>query len=261
MSQEKIVSIEERIPKLKQARKKKSNRRLVFYLSIFFILISVIIYLQSPLSHVREVVVNGNSLLEEEEVIRQSGLDDSTNIWTIDKPGITSALTSNPMVESAEISRKFPWTVKISLQEYKRIGYIKEESSYFPVLGNGRVLTQLENVPFKGDAPLLFNFTEEEHLHRMTAELDQLPHSLLNLISEIHWQPNESSKNNILLYMNDGYVVSGSIRSFAEKMQVYPSIVSQLDPDSEGIIHIGVGAYFEELGTGEAEEGQEGSEE
>ncbi|MFC2950194.1 cell division protein FtsQ/DivIB [Virgibacillus sediminis] len=254
MSQKKIVSIEERIPKLKQARKKKANRRLVFYLSIFFILISIIIYLQSPLSNIRSVEVNGNSLLTEDKAIAQSGLNESTNIWTIDKSEIISALTSNPMVESAEVSRDFPWTVKIDLKEYKHIGYVKEESSYFPILGNGRVLNQSENVTFKGDAPLLLNFTEEEHLHRMTTELDKLPMNLLNLISEIHWQPTESSKNNILLYMNDGYVVSGSIRSFAEKMQLYPSIVSQLDPESEGIIHIGVGAYFEEFDTEEMEE-------
>ena len=45
--------------------------------------------------------------------------------------------------------------------------------------------------------------------------------------------------------MNDGYVVSGTIRDFADKMKVYPSIVSQLEPGSKGIIHIGVGVYFE----------------
>ena len=31
----------------------------------------------------------------------------------------------------------------------------------------------------------------------------------------------------------------------SEKMEVYPSIVAQLDPNDEGIIHLGVGVYFE----------------
>src|SRR5699024_3959159 len=52
-------------------------------------------------------------------------------------------------------------------------------------------------------------------------------------------------KNKILLYMNDGYTVDGTIRNFAEKMKLYPSIVSQVPEDEEGIIHIGVGAYFD----------------
>ncbi|UJL47854.1 FtsQ-type POTRA domain-containing protein [Virgibacillus sp. NKC19-16] len=257
MSKKKVVSIEDRIPKLKQARKKKANRRLIFYLSIFFVLISIIVYLQSPLSHIKTINVTGNSFLKDEEVIEQSELTTQTNIWTIDKSNITTTLADNPIIESAEVKRNFPWAVDIQLTEYDRVGYVKEENSFYPILGNGTTLNEIEQESINGDAPLIVDFTEEEYLHRMTKELQELPETILNLISEIHWKPTDENQNEILLYMNDGFLVNGTIRNFADKMQVYPSIVSQLDPESEGIIHIGVGAYFESFDDEGEEEEQE----
>src|SRR5690625_6591825 len=85
MEKEKIVSIEERIPKLKEARKKKANRRLLFYLAIFFVLISIIVYLQSPFSHIKEIVVHDNVVLSEEDIIEVSEIALNTNIWMLNK--------------------------------------------------------------------------------------------------------------------------------------------------------------------------------
>src|SRR5690625_6525761 len=92
---------------------------------------------------------------------------------------------------------------------------------------------------------LIMDFTDDTYLQRMTKELEQLPDGIFNLISEVHWKPTEENKNKVLLFMNDGFIVDGTIREFADKMQVYPSIVSQLEAGSKGIIHIGVGAYLD----------------
>lgn len=245
MNEKKIVSIEDRIPKLKQRRQKKANRRLVFYLSIFFLLISLIIYLQSPLSHIKLIEVTGNRHLSEEEVIEGSELSTDTNIWTVNEEKTEQSISKIPLVKEVTVEKKLPWTVKITLEEHARVGYLKKENELYPILGNSTILSPVSTL--KGDAPLLIDFNEDEYLTRMTVELNKLPDTILNLISEIHWKPSEEDKNKIFLYMNDGYIVNGTIRKFAEKMQIYPSIVSQLNPESEGIIHIGVGAYFEEF--------------
>ncbi|UTR15185.1 Miff domain-containing protein [Salipaludibacillus sp. LMS25] len=36
MKEKKVIKIEERIPKLKERRKQRSNRRLIMYVSVFF---------------------------------------------------------------------------------------------------------------------------------------------------------------------------------------------------------------------------------
>ena len=64
--------------------------------------------------------------------------------------------------------------------------------------------------------------------------LEQLPNEVLNSISEIHYDPKKTDHYHISLFMNDGNEVSATIRTFAEKMSHYPSIISQLDPNQKG---------------------------
>lgn len=246
MTKKKIVSIEDRIPKLKQTRKKKANRRLIGYLVIFFLLISMIIYLQSPLSQIKEINVTGNKFLTSKELIKQIGLSTDMNIWMINKKKIKIQALKNPVIESIEIKREFPRTLVVKIKEHKRVAYILKNGRYSPILDNGAILSVSKRVT-NGDAPIIIGFKEDAHLNKMMQELAALPESILYLISEVHWKPVKDNNSKILLYMNDGHMVDGTIRKFADKMQVYPSIVSQLDPEVKGIIHIGVGAYFEQL--------------
>lgn len=240
-----IVSIEDRIPKLKEARKKKANRRLVFYMTIFFILISIIVYLQSPLSEVRQVSVHNNSFITDEEIMEISGLSGEPNIWSIDLEQIKQNLEDNQVIEEVAVDRKLPNTVEITVQEQEIIGFMEEGTSFYPVLSSGESLETAEYDSFTGEAPLLIGFTDEEYLSKIAGELNKLPIDILDLISEIHWQPEEDSQDNIMLYMNDGFVVKGAVRDIADGMSVYPSVVSQLDPEVKGIIHMGIGVYFE----------------
>lgn len=246
MEKEKIVSIEDRIPKLKQIRKKKANRRLLFYLSIFFFLIIIIVYLESPLSNVKYIEVNGNVLVDEADIIAKSGLSTSVNIWTINQSYTEEEILKQPMIKSVEVKRNLPQSVEVTVEEYKIVGFIVEEEIPFPVLSNGNVI-KMDTSLSLGDAPLLSEFTDEQYLQRMANELIELPEDVLHLISEIIWEPTEKNKYKIVLYMNDGYTVNATIRNFASKMEVYPSIVSQLDPGEKGIVHMGVGTYFEKL--------------
>lgn len=246
MEKKNVVSIEDRIPKLKEARKKKANRRLLFYLSIFFFLISAIVYLQSPLSHIKSIEVIGHDVVQEQEIIQLSGLATDTNIWMMNQHNIEDSMNEHPMIESVEVKRKLPQTVQINVKEHNVIGYIKKDLKLHPVLENGMIVPT-NNIASKGDGPLLNNFEDEQYLQRMATELSKIPEDIFNLISEVSWEPTKKNKYKIILYMNDGFIVDATIRNFASKMTTYPSIVSQLNPEDKGIVHMGVGTYFEKF--------------
>ncbi|MDC3412835.1 cell division protein FtsQ/DivIB [Aquibacillus sp. 3ASR75-11] len=256
MNKKKVVSIEDRIPKLKQARKKKANRRLIFYLSVFFVLISIIIYLQSSLSDVRYVAVSGNAFLEEQYIKEQSGLSKKDNFWSVDKNKVETSIKNNPLIKSVQVSKKFPSTIRIEVEEYDRVAYVKVNGSWSPILETGKVLDKQQGEPSLGDAPLLSGFTKEIYLKEMTNELNALSDRVVDLISEIEWQPQKDNPYRIILYMNDGFLVEASIRNFSKRMQLYPSIASQIDASKKGsgVIHIGVGAYFQEFSANSDEE-------
>lgn len=245
MNEKKIVSIEDRIPKLKQARKQKANRRLIFYLSIFLILISIIIYLQSPLSNVREVKVSGNTIFSKETIIETTKITKDTNIWTVSSKKLNKKLEKSPIIKSVNVKRNLPSTILIDVNEYKVVGYVNSKKDMQAVLENGEIVGN-EGDPFNfSNAPTLHNFKDEKKLIRMAEELKELPDYIFNMISEVYWKPSKNNEYKIEMYMVDGYVVDTSMRGFSSNMKVYPSIVSQLDSKDKGIIHIGKGSYFE----------------
>jgi len=214
-------------------------------MSLFFFLISIIVYLQSPLSEVKTIDIQGNTFVTDEDIIELSGLSTETNIWTMDISKIENELQTNPIIDEVTIDRQLPWTVSLDVSEMQIVGFVEENKKFYPVLDNGELLETKEHLEFNGEAPLLIGFTDKEYLSKMASELNNLPADILDLISELHWQPESDNKNTILLYMNDGFIVQGTIRDFSDGMLVYPSVVSQLDPEVKGIIHIGAGVYFE----------------
>ena len=103
MGKGKVISIEDRIPKLKKIRKRKANRRLILLLSLFFILIGCVLYFLSPLSHVKNVEVKGNRYLSDEQIIKLSDINKDQSIWKIDTGQAAAHLKENPEIKSVSI--------------------------------------------------------------------------------------------------------------------------------------------------------------
>jgi cell division protein FtsQ len=256
MDKGKIVALEDRIPKLKEQRRRKANRRLIILLCLFFTLIAVVAYVQSPLSHVKKITIKGNELLSTEEIIKITKISKNTNIWSVKKDTISLTLQKMNVIKQAKVTIKWPNTVMIEIEERNKIAYLESEDSYFPVMENGKVLKDRKVVEIPVNAPILYKFKEGAILKEMVTALDELPVEVLNAISEIHYTPKKTDQYHISLFMNDGFEVSATLRSFSEKMIHYPSIISQLDPSIKGIIDLEVGSYFKayELEANESEE-------
>lgn len=254
MSDKNIVSIEDRIPKLKQARKKKANRRLIFYLSIFFFLIAIIVYLQSPLSEIRSIEVNGNVFLTDEYIIDESGLTEGSNIWSMNSSSAAAQIEDDPVIEQASITRSFPRTVEIEVEEQPVLGYVQDGREYYPVLADGQVIQQ-NTQDSLSNAPLMTGFNEEQ-LKELAGEMQDVRPSIFNMISEVERNESDTDEEamSVTIYMSDGFLVQGKADQMFDKLDYYPSIVSQLEEEDSGIIHIGVGVYFESFQKNEIEE-------
>ncbi|MDP4163936.1 MAG: cell division protein FtsQ/DivIB [Bacillota bacterium] len=244
MKESKIVTLEDRIPKLKQQRRRKANRRLIALLLVFFSLIAGVIYIQSPLSHVKTINVTGNEMYSTQQVIMKTGITRKTNIWKVTKKEVSARLKALPEIKEAKISIHWPNTLNIHLKEYQRIAYLSKDSAYYPVLENGKILESRKSTEVPVNAPVLFEFKEGKALNKMVEDLKGLPEAVINSISEIHYSPEKTDDYHISLFMNDGFEVSATLRTFVEKMSEYPSIISQLDPNKKGIIDLEVGSYF-----------------
>ncbi|MCU9612195.1 cell division protein FtsQ/DivIB [Caldibacillus lycopersici] len=264
----KVVSIEDRIPKLKEHRKKKANRRLAIILLLFFLLIISLIYFQSPLSKVGKIVITGNQVLMEEQVIHSSGITNNTVIFNIHKDAIKEKLLTLPEVSDVEVKLTFPNHVQIHLKEYKPIAYLFDDNKFSLLLENGKVVATNRTIPSNQINPILKNFKDKDLIELAAKQLSKLPGDVKHAISEIIYSPKKTDQYSIVAFMNDGFEVHATLRTFAEKMQYYPSLVKQIDPDKKGIIDLEVGLFFKSyqssIETNDGEEveiNEEGNEE
>ncbi|RXI98100.1 cell division protein FtsQ [Anaerobacillus alkaliphilus] len=258
MDQQKVITLEDRIPKLRIQRKQRANRRLIFYLSFFFLLLLTVIYFQSPLSDVKEIVIDGNRYVSDEAIINVSRLEERTSYWGLNKQLIEDEVSSIIEISDVKVQRIFPNTVKITVKEYTRVAYLVAEGKYYPILESGKILDKEEfSQRFPTDAPLLIGWKTDDELAEMAAELSYLPESLIHRISEIYFTPVQEDPLRITLYMNDGFQVSSTIRHFSQRIGDYPAIVKELDPNIKGIIHMKMNPYFEQFLDNEEEEESE----
>lgn len=243
LGQKKVVAIEDRIPKLKQRRKQRANRRLIFYLSFFFLLIISVLYSQSSLSKVGSIKITGNQYISEQEVIDNAGIKMGTSFWKIDKEKIKNNLTKHVEINTVYVEKKLPNHLVVTVKEFDRVAYIMKEGSYLPVIETGEIITKNDNDPYPVDAPTLVNW-DDDRIELITKELMKIPHSISKLISEIHYTPNEYDPNHITLYMSNGYEVRATIRGLSKNIIAYPSIMSELDPTLKGYIELDVVPTF-----------------
>ncbi|MBU9720439.1 MULTISPECIES: cell division protein FtsQ/DivIB [Bacillaceae] len=256
MKNKKVVELDERIPTFKERRRQRANRRLILYISVFFLLMTIVMYFQSSFSHVKTVEVEGNEYISTNWIITNSELIPEVSMWRINEEAIIEKLT-RPEIASLEINRRWPNTVIINLSEYERIGYLASEGTYFPLLETGHILSEIDHVvSAPHDAPLLFDFHDEDSKKEIAKELSLMPISLRERISEIYHAPVENDASRLVLFMNDGFVVHSTIRRFSERLAPYPSVVEQLEPGEEGIVHMRMNPYFESTKVEEEEEGE-----
>ncbi|MFD2704892.1 cell division protein FtsQ/DivIB [Salibacterium lacus] len=258
MADKKVIPAEEKIPALKEKRKKRTNRRLITYLSVFFFLILLVVYFQSPLSHIRHITVEGNEHTSQDNIIDRIHLQTGDGMWTADLSQAEESVQSHQEIENVTVDRSFPSTVTIQVQEYQRMAYVETTGSFVPVLKNGEILSEKTYEELPSDAPILRNFENRDKLAAFSKELSNLGEGVMNRISEVIYSPVEDDQNRLRLYMNDGIEVESTIQNFASHMAQYPSVARQVDPGAEGILHMKMSPYFE-AEQSDAAEGEEES--
>jgi cell division protein FtsQ len=211
-------------------------------------MIVVVAYSQSPLSHVKHINVTGNEVYGDAEIIKASGITKDTNIWKIKKSNIASKIDDLSEINKVNVQIQWPNSIQIQVKEHKRVAYLKSGKHYLPIMENGKILKDRKTEIIPVNSPILFEFKEGSVLNLLVKELEKLPIEITNSISEIHYSPKKTDHYHISLFMNDGFEVSATLRSFSEKMVHYPSIISQLDPNKKGLIDLEVGSYFKAFG-------------
>ena len=240
---EKVIDLEHRIPQLARRKRQRFIRQISFIVLLVVMLLVIVLYRQSELSHIQTIEVVGANYKTAEEHLAQLPLQIGDSMW-FNVEDTEQAARQNSWLKSVSIERDWLTNVVVTIEEYKHVGYIAREEQYYPILENGDVVEEAMT-SFVMDAPLLTDFNDDAYLLELLEQLSHVNDEVRALISQVTYTPSASDNSVVTLYMTDGYEVRALIYDFATKVNYYPSIVKQLgDIDVKGIIDLEVGSYF-----------------
>lgn len=237
---DKVIDIEERIPTLRERRRKRTNRKFAALLFIFVSLLLVLLYSQSTYSEIQSIEVKGAELFDGESYKQASTLQIGDSMWSFNSDEIERHIESLEWVESVSVQKKWLTSVEVEIEEFVEMGYLDQGNNYQVVLSNGIVLNQpVTNI----EGPIFSNFEDEAKREALVEQLVNTEPEVQNLISQIILDPEEERADYITIYMNDGNEIKAILSTLAEKINYYPSVTAQLE-EQKGVIDMEVGIYF-----------------
>ena len=129
--------------KSKKQVKKTKTKKIVFSIFSFIIIVlaGLIYYLTTPIFNITNIIISGNEKLTEEICISLTGINlNETNIYAITKNQIEKRLKQNAYVESVEIKRKLPNTLKLNIKERRTCFQVKLTDKYIYIDNQGYIL-------------------------------------------------------------------------------------------------------------------------
>lgn len=251
---EKLIDIEDRIPALRRKRKRRMTFTFSILLFLFFTVLLLVLYLQSSISKIQQITVEGTYIVDEQQLLDASSLEIGQSLWSFRASAIEDLLVESPGIEQAEVSRKRWSEVVVTVSEYQPVAFRQTDDSLL-LLENGEEMS----AQFAGSlfGPALQKFDNKEVEQKLISELGKLTQQTRLLISEIASTPSASDPNLVTLYMNDGNTVIVSALDFSEKLSFYPSVLQQIPVGEKGIVDMEVGTFFESYSSIYGGEGEE----
>ncbi|KZL94176.1 cell division protein FtsQ/DivIB [Clostridium magnum] len=129
---------------LRRRRKKKLQKTLLLF--TLMISLCAILCLKLPYFNIKTIQVLGNKNISQSNIISLSKISTGNNIFYIDLKDSENNILSNPYIYSAEIIRKLPSTVQISVKEREAVFYNVKDNMNLVIDKNAIVLQQREDI-------------------------------------------------------------------------------------------------------------------
>ncbi len=223
----------------KKVIKKKKLKILPFLTFIIVIAIIVFSCLLVLNSKVRNIIITGNEILSDDDIISLAGLTNYPSFYKTLDITMAKKIKQNKIINKVTITREFYHTIVIKVKE-NQILYKQESTGKF-TLDNYAKVTIDKETPYL--VPRLINDIPNNKIKIFNKYFKRINLSVREKISEIRYEPNPYDKDRFLLYMDDGNSVYLTITKF-ERLNYYNDVLSQLE-GKKGILYLDSGNHFQ----------------
>ncbi len=133
-----------------QRQKKIRKRRLLlgFWAFIVTALIVTVVLSLTVLFPIKHVTASGSALYTGSQIVKATGINEKCNLFTLSEEIVESNIRSVlPYVDSIEMERVFPDTIKITALDAKEYACYLYKENYYAVSENGYVLNCYSEPP------------------------------------------------------------------------------------------------------------------
>ncbi len=202
------------------------------------------VYTGTGVLNVKKVVVRGNNVLDSAYLRSLSGITVDTHLLKMDVKAVEEALSSEPYVASASVSRRFPNTVVLDIEEREPRGVIYQNGKFHLVDQWGVVLGSSGEKPpglaeIKGvDVPLLYPGQQISggNFAAVAGLLDNMPPSLREITKTIGYR----NDNKIYLESKGTTVIYGENSDLSRKNNIALLALTGLVSHYQGVEYIDV---------------------
>lgn len=212
----------------------------LFIAAVIFAILSVTVFF-----NIETVAVNGSSQYTVEEIIEVSGIKGGDNMIRKNMGRAAEKITSELIyIETAEIKRKLPSTVEISVTPCTETACMQKDGGFFVVSGTGKILKLTEDVQeglliFYGanpaeDMDLGMTFASEDE-NKTEVIYDLLSRRETDFVSQITSFDVTDRLNISCVYEDRINIELGVISEIDYKFRLAEEIVTtKISPDARG---------------------------
>ena len=218
------------------AKRKKRKLKLVRVLFLI-IIIGLILYGVSLILDlkVNNVIVKGNTLYSDWEIIKMADLDDYPPTFENPSTVIERRLEDDDYIKSAHVSKRWFTQVVIDVDENMPLFY------YLPK--EKTILEDKSEVSDNFPVPTVINYVPDKIYSNFVKAISKTDYDIVKRISEIRYDPNEVDTERFFLVMNDGNYVYLTLQGF-DKINDYLDVIKEFD-NKKGTLYLDSGEYFE----------------
>lgn len=226
----------------KKVKKKRSKLSLfLLFLVFLFIFVFIIVMLCAYVFKVptRAIVIHGNSIISDQEILEISDLIDYPNFMLTSSSDIEKSIKSDSFVKSVSVRKGLFFEIDIYVDEYKPF-FIREDVN--------KVVTsdfkEIDNVnEYNISVPYLVNYVPDTKYKELIEKMGKVDYSLIKKISQIMYSPTKYDEDRFILYMNDSNRVYINLPKF-KSFDKYDEMVTKFEGKT-GRLYLDSGNYFE----------------
>lgn len=203
--------------------------KVVIVLFLFFTIVLVILFFNSPFSKIATIHIEGTYYADEYSVGQALGVDVGDQFFSVSSQVLEKRVLQLDMIQQASVTKVFPGKIEVHVQEFAEVGYVlSPKGDRQVILANGKAFP-ITNEQIKYNKPILTGWQADDPVKaELSKALAAIEPTLLDDISEIKPMPSASYPDRIKLYTRSYFEVITAVQYLADKLSYLDEVISEL---------------------------------